>query len=213
MHFVSDERNELFLRLIENRTDYFTIILEDLYQTHNQSAILRSADCFGIEQVHIIENRNSFNPSSTVSRGAKHWLNIIRHNSGKSNTADAIRYLKERGYRIIATTPHADDMEVSKFRIEDGPAAFIFGTELTGISETAIRSADGFVKIPMYGFTESFNVSVCAAILMYDITTRLHNSDIAWHLTEERRYEVLLEWYKHAVKSSDEILERFNNAQ
>ena len=88
--------------------------------------------------------------------------------------------------------------------------AFFFGTELTGLSDLVIGQADEFVKIPMYGFTESLNVSVCAAITMYSVTRRLRRSDIDWHLSDRAKDEILFKWYKNAIKASGEILERFN---
>lgn len=209
-NFVTDEKNALFDRLIDLRTDYVTLVLEDLYQSHNQSAVMRSADCYGIQEVHLIENRNAYDSTSTVSQGARQWLTLHRHRKAENNTPETIARLKAEGYRIVATTPHTNDVLVDEVDLERGKMAFFFGTELTGLSDDVISEADEFVKIPMYGFTESLNVSVCAAIVMYSITRRLHGSSLDWHLSEHKKNEVLLQWYRNAVKASDEILERFN---
>ena len=179
--FVVDEKNALFDRLIQERTDYVTVVLEDLFQSHNQSAVMRSADCYGIQHVHLIENRNSYDMTSTVSQGARDWLSIHRHKELENN-----------------------------IDLEKGKMAFFFGTELTGLSDLVIGQADEFVKIPMYGFTESLNVSVCAAITMYSVTRRLRGSGIDWHLSDRAKDEILFKWYKNAIKASGEILERFN---
>lgn len=208
--FVVDEKNALFDRLIRERTDYVTVVLEDLYQSHNQSAVMRSADCYGIQDVHLIENRNAYDPSSSVSQGAREWLTLCRHRELANNTRATIGELKAAGYRIIATTPHTNDVVIDRLDLEKGKMAFFFGTELTGLSDEVIASADEFVKVPMYGFTESLNVSVCAAIIMYSVTERLRRSRIDWHLPEEKRDRVLLQWYTNAIKASEEILERFN---
>lgn len=210
-NFVTDEKNALFDRLIDLRTDYVTLVLEDLYQSHNQSAVMRSADCYGIQDVHLIENRNAYDSTSTVSQGARQWLTLHRHRKADNNTPETIARLKADGYRIVATTPHTNDILVDEVDLERGKMAFFFGTELTGLSDDVISEADEFVKIPMYGFTESLNVSVCAAIVMYSITRRLHGSSLDWHLSEPKKNEVLLQWYRNAVKASDEILERFNS--
>lgn len=210
-NFVTDEKNALFDRLIDLRTDYVTLVLEDLYQSHNQSAVMRSADCYGIQDVHLIENRNAYDSTSTVSQGARQWLTLHRHRKADNNTPETIARLKADGYRIVATTPHTNDVLVDEVDLERGKMAFFFGTELTGLSDDVISEADEFVKIPMYGFTESLNVSVCAAIVMYSITRRLHGSSLDWHLSEPKKNEVLLQWYRNAVKASDEILERFNS--
>ena len=185
--FVVDEKNALFDRLIQERTDYVTVVLEDLFQSHNQSAVMRSADCYGIQHVHLIENRNSYDMTSTVSQGARDWLSIHRHKELENN-----------------------DIFVDDIDLEKGKMAFFFGTELTGLSDLVIGQADEFVKIPMYGFTESLNVSVCAAITMYSVTRRLRGSGIDWHLSDRAKDEILFKWYKNAIKASGEILERFN---
>lgn len=208
-HFVTEEKNTLFDRLIQNRTEYVTLVLEDLFQSHNQSAVMRSADCFGIQDVHLIENRNKYDVSSSVSQGAREWLSLYRHNHLENNTQDTIRLLKGQGYRIVATMPHTDDVLIDDLNLEKGKIAFFFGTELTGLSETVIAEADEFVKVPMYGFTESFNVSVCAALVMYSTVQRLRRSSIDWRLTEEKKYEVLFQWYRKSIKASEEILKRF----
>ncbi len=208
--FVVDDKNALFERLIEERTDYVTIVMEDLYQSHNQSAVMRSADCYGIQNVHLIENRNRYDSTSTVSQGAREWLTIHRHRKSGNNTPEALAELKSAGYRIIATTPHTNDVLVDELDLAKGKMAFILGTELTGVSDTVFEQADEFVKVPMYGFTESLNVSVCGAIIMYSVMQRLRRSGIDWHLTDKRKSEVLFQWYKNAIKASDEILERFN---
>lgn len=208
--FVVDEKNALFDRLIGERTDYVTIVMEDLFQSHNQSAVMRSADCYGIQNVHLIENRNQYDPTSTVSQGAREWLSLYRHKELKNNTQSTIDGLKAAGYRIIATTPHHNDVLVDELDLGRGKMAFFLGTELTGLSDTVISQADEFVKVPMYGFTESLNVSVCAAIIMYSVMQRLRKSDVDWHLSDERKYEILFQWYRNAIKASDEILERFN---
>lgn len=209
-NFVTDEKNGLFSRIIDERTDYATVVLEDLFQSHNQSAVMRSADCFGIQDVHIIENRNTYDITSTVSQGAREWLSLYRYGERENNTQAAIDKLRGEGYRIIATTPHQGDVLIDDLDLEKGKMAFFFGTELTGLSDVVIGQADEFVKVPMYGFTESLNVSVCAALVMYSVRQRLRVSPIDWHLSEEKRTEVLLQWYRKAIKASEEILERFN---
>lgn len=207
--FVTDYKNELFGKLIQERTDYITIVLEDLYQSHNMSAVMRSAECLGVQNIHTIENRNVYDETSTVSHGAREWLTLHRHKEIDDNTLATIEELRGQGYRIIATTPHKDDRLIDDLDLGKGKMAFFMGTERWGVSQTVIGQADEFVKVPMYGFTESLNVSVCAAILMYSVVQRLHQSGINWQLPEKQKIEVLLEWYKKTVRSSDEVLGRF----
>ena len=140
--FVVDEKNALFDRLIQERTDYVTVVLEDLFQSHNQSAVMRSADCYGIQHVHLIENRNSYDMTSTVSQGARDWLSIHRHKELENNTQATIDQLRAEGYRILATTPHANDIFVDDIDLEKGKMAFFFGTELTGLSDLSDRQTN-----------------------------------------------------------------------
>ena len=191
--FVTDYKNDLFRRLIAERTSYVTMVLEDFYQQHNCSAVLRSFD------------------NSEISMGAADWLTVHRHRKRENNTVETIEMLKSQGYRIVATTPHERDTFIDDIDLYKGKMAFFMGTELTGLSDDVLSRADEFVKVPMYGFTESYNVSVCAALLMYSVVQRLRQTDIDWHLPEEERYEVLFAWYKRSIKASAQILERFNH--
>lgn len=207
--FVSDERNALFDRLINERTDYMTVVLENLYQPHNISAILRSCDCFGVQNIHIIENGNVFQDNMEISLGAREWLTLHHYKKHSDNLQEAVRGLKNQGYRIIATTPHEKDVMIDDLDLGKGKMAFFLGTELSGLSQDALSLADEYVKVPIYGFTESYNVSVCAALLMYSVVQRLHRSSVDWHLPEEAKWKVLFDWYKHAIKASGQILERY----
>ena len=209
--FVTDYKNDLFRRLIAERTSYVTMVLEDFYQQHNCSAVLRSCDCFGIQNVHIIENMNTFTDNSEISMGASDWLTIHRHRKRENNTIETIDILKSQGYRIIATTPHEQDTFIDQIDLHKGKMAFCMGTELTGLSDDVLTRADEFVKVPMYGFTESYNVSVCAALLMYSVVQRLRQTEIDWHLSDEERDQLLFAWYKRSIKASAQILKRFNH--
>ncbi len=207
---VTPERLSLYSRIIENRTNYITVVLEDIYQAQNASAVLRTCDCFGIQNVHVIENINKFQDDTEVSMGSTKWITINKYTSEENNSFSAIQSLKKQGYRIVATTPHTNDTELPDFDITKGKVALFFGSEKPGISETVEREADEFLKIPMFGFTESFNISVSAAIILFHLTQKLHNSElIDWRLTEEERTEVKIHWIKNTVKKSALIEKRF----
>lgn len=194
-------RNEVFDRVLSNRTRYITVVLEDIYQAHNASAVIRSCDCFGIQDLHIIEKRNHYRVSSDVAMGADKWLSMYRHQSPENPTSDVYEKLRSEGYRIVATTPNRDDVELDNFDLAPGKVALVFGTELNGLSEEAMSGADEFLKIPVYGFTESFNISVSAAIIMHNLVAKLHKSKINWRLTGEEEKELKLQWLRKSVKS------------
>jgi len=209
--FLSPERKALFDKLIIERTSHMQVILEDLYQPHNISAVLRSSDCFGVQNVHIIEKKHEFAIKKKVSLGSSKWLSIHRYN-GENATRDCLQSLKAKGIRIVATTPHIRDQYVQDFDIST-PFALVFGTELEGVSQTVMEEADEFVKIPMYGFTESFNISVAAAISLYDLSRRLRESEIAWHLSSEEEREILMQWTKNSIKGVDGIIKRYQERE
>jgi tRNA (guanosine-2'-O-)-methyltransferase len=208
LSFVSDHKKELFYQNIEQRTRHITIVLEDIYQPQNASAVLRSADCFGIQDVHIIENTNKYTLNPDVVLGASKWLNLYFYNQQKNNTTTCLQTLKKQGYKIVATTPHTNDITIDRIDLSE-KTALVFGTELTGISEQAKELADEFVKIPMYGFTESFNISVSAALCMYETTKRIRQelSPGKWQLSVNEKQQVLLDWCKKVIKRA-EVLEQ-----
>ncbi len=206
--FVTEERFAKFLDVLKYRTRYATVVLEDIYQPHNASAVLRSCEIFGVQDIHIIENRNKYNPNPDVAVGASKWLNLIKYNGKENNTIDAIKKLKSQGYRIVATTPHRNDTELKEFDIERGKFALVFGSEMPGISDIVFENSDEFLRIDMYGFTESFNISVSVAIVLHYLIEKLHKSDINWQLTEKEKKEILLKWLKNSVKDADNILKK-----
>lgn len=200
--YLTENRNALFDRVLQNRTKYLTVVLEDIFQSHNASAVLRSCDCFGVQDVHIIENRNEYKVNRDVALGSAKWLSITKHNKKENNTRLALQQLKQQGYRIVATTPHSFDVELYNFDVNLGKAALVFGTELTGVSDVVKEEADEFLRIPMYGFTESFNISVSAALVLQHLAHEIRNKNIAWKLNEDEMAEVKLQWIKASVKSA-----------
>jgi tRNA (guanosine-2'-O-)-methyltransferase len=206
--FITDERFNKFQAAITQRTRHLTIVLEDIYQPHNASAVLRTCDCFGIQDVHIIENRNKYEVNPDVALGSSKWLNLVQYNLAEDNTFACLQNLKKLGYRLVATTPHQDDYTPETLPL-DQKTALIFGTELAGLSHIALEMADDFVKIPMVGFTESLNISVSVAIFIQSITSRLRASELPWQLPDKERQEILLSWLLNSIKKSDLILEEF----
>ena len=205
--FVTEERWQLMNKIIADRTRYLTVILEDIFQPHNASAVLRTCDCFGVQDVHIIENKNEYTVNPDVALGASKWLNLKKYNETEENTIACIKELKSQGYRIVATTPHTNDVDLEAFDLSKGKIALMFGSELPGLTETALEHADEFLKIPMYGFTESFNISVSAAIVLHHLRWKLNQSEIKWQLSDDEKDEILLNWLRQSIKRS-EVVER-----
>jgi len=206
--FVTENRLEKLNTVIKSRTKHITIVLEDIYQPHNASAVLRSCDCTGIQDIHIIENENTYQVNPDVALGSSKWVTLFKYNSTVNNTLNCIQHLKKQGYRIVATTPHKNDCLLDDLPLEQKTALF-FGTELDGISADVSEHADGFVKIPMQGFTESYNISVSAAICLYTLTQRLRKSDINWRLNDEEVTDIKLQWLKNTIRDAVLIEKEF----
>lgn len=206
--FLTASRKEKFLNVLSERTKHFTVATEDVYQLHNTSAVIRSCDVFGIQEVHVVEERNSKRIDREIAMGAQKWVDIHRFHS----VEDCIKDLKSKEYQIIATTPHVGDSMLHEFDISK-KACFFFGRETEGLSQEVLDAADGFLKIPMVGFTESLNISVSAAIILQYVTTKLKQSKIPWQLTEEEQQEKRFDWIQKTLKSSDDIIKRFYEEQ
>lgn len=199
----SDNKRALFDRLAPLRTRHISVVLEDVYQSHNAAAVLRSCDCFGVQDVHVVEAHNRFNPAGDVAVGSSKWVDYYRHGT----IADAYCHLRERGYRIVATLPHEDDQMITDLDISQ-KTALVFGTELTGLTPEAIEGADAYVKVPMYGFTESFNISVCAALCLFTLTERMRASaDIDWRLDDEGLLDLKLHWAMQAIRDGERVMQ------
>ncbi len=207
--FVVDERRDLFEEKIEQRTKHITVVLENIFQGRNISASIRSADCFGVQDVHIIENDNIFNDDSEVSMGAEKWTSITRYNKEKHNSAETIKKLKSEGYQIIATTPHNTDCDLYDVDVSNQKIALFFGAEVLGCSEQTLALADKRMRIPMYGFTESFNISVSVSLCLQHLTYKMRNSPVNWRLTEDEKNKTLLQWLRNSIKSSAQIEKKF----
>jgi len=206
--FITDKRKALFSIILANRTRHITVVLEDIYQSHNASAVLRTCDLTGVQDVHIIENNNEYDINPDVALGSSKWLNLIKYNDNEENTISAFDTLKKKGYHIIATSPHENEYDLETIPLNQ-KIALAFGTELTGLSETALKYADGFLKIPMYGFTESYNISVSAALILFTLMERLRISDISWQLSEEEKLDIELDWARKSISRSEKIETEF----
>ncbi|HID20938.1 MAG TPA: TrmH family RNA methyltransferase [Planctomycetaceae bacterium] len=205
--FLTPRRRQLFDDRVRYRTRHLTVVLEDIYQSHNASACLRSCDCFGVQDVHIIENRYPFSPNRDIVLGAMQWLSVSKYSEQEHNTLQCYSVLRERGYRIVATSPHEADCVLEEYDFRQ-KTALVFGTELEGISEIARREADEILGIPLFGFTESLNISVAVAVCVHHLTWKLRSSDVPWQLPDEEMLAIKLDWVRRSLGKRREALER-----
>lgn len=204
--YVTDARKKKINTLLNQRTRYVTAVLEDVYQSHNTGAVLRSCEGLGVQNVHYVQGRNSLAINKSVAAGSSKWLTIFNYTQPAS-LGECIGNLRAKGYSIVATSPHAS-MTLDKLSL-DTKKAFLFGTEEEGLTQEAVHLADECIALSMYGFTESFNVSVSVALTLYDVTTRLRGSPIDWKLTEEEQVFLKLDWIRNSVESADALQRRF----
>ena len=205
---ISPSKQEMYERIAKERTKHLTVVLENIYQEHNASAVLRTCDCFGIQELHAIEKDNQYKVQRDIALGAGRWVDLYNYDQGESPTIDCITKLKNKGYKIVATTPHTKDVTINDLDLSQ-PIALVFGTERRGISEEIIQMADEFVKIPMYGFTESFNISVSVAITLNVLRERLEKSSYNWRLNEKEQTLLKIKWCKKILRSGNEMEEEF----
>ena len=195
--YLTENRMKRFETVLDQRTNHFTVAVEDVFQMHNTSAVMRSCEVFGVQNLHVIEEKYAKTIDRQIAMGAQKWVDITSYDNSKN----CIASLKEKGYQIIATTPHANDNLIHEFDITK-PAALFFGTEKEGLSQEIIDQADDYLKIPMVGFTESLNISVSAAITLQNLTNRLRLSSIEWELSEDEKLEKRIDWAKKTIKDS-----------
>ena len=198
LQFVTQHKRDIFERNVRQRTRHVTVVLEDIFQPHNASACLRSCDAFGIQDVHIVENRYEFVPNRDIELGSAQWLTIHRHNVSDDNTAACLDKLRSAGYRIVATSPHVDGTALEEYDVSP-KTAILFGTEHEGLTETAQQAAEETIRIPTYGFAESLNISVAVAISMHQLAIRLRTSGVDWQLSEAEIDELRLQWVRESI--------------
>jgi len=208
-NFVTKRRSETILRVLDERTRYLCVVLEDIYQPQNASAVLRSCDCFGVQDVHIIENKHDFKPTRSVTIGAEQWLTLHRYNQHNNmNTKACYSELRRQGYKVIGTTPHEADTDIANLSLNQ-KTALVFGSELDGLSDYALKEADQYVQIPIYGFSESYNISVSAALCLYEFSSQLRKSDIAWQLGSKEKIDLELAWLEKSIRAADQLKSKF----
>lgn len=205
---MTENKRQLIDSVLDQRTRHFTVMLEDLYHPHNVSAVIRTCDCFGVQDLYVAQKLHDYRVNPNVVRGAAKWVNIEKFTETENAVEDCLNELKKKGYRLVGTTPDTNSTSMDQLDISE-KTAFLFGTEKDGLSEATKAQVDELVHIPMYGFTESFNISVSAALLLQQLVKRLKDSDLAWQLTEEERSGLKFDWYQRIVKNAEMHIDRF----
>jgi len=200
--YVTPNKIELIDKVLAERTRYLTVVMEDFYHSQNASAVMRTCDCFGVQDVYITQRLHDYNVNPNVVRGASKWLSLNMFEREEQSTEKCFNSLKSKNYRLVGTTPDRDSASIKELNINQ-PIAFVFGTEKQGMSNYAKEHVDELVHVPMYGFTESFNVSVSAALILNELVDRIKRESVDWALSAEEKLDLKFEWYQHIVKRSD----------
>jgi tRNA (guanosine-2'-O-)-methyltransferase len=199
----------MFDSIALQRTNHIAVVLEDINKEHNASAVLRTCDCFGIQQLEVIEKNQDFTVHRDIAMGATKWVDITSYSSGKNPNIQCLNQLKSKGYKIVATTPHTNmtinDLDISQ------PIALVFGTERDGISDEIRDHSDELIKIPMYGFIESFNISVSAAIILSTLRNKLESSTLNWKLTDEEQTQLKIKWCTKIIRNGEKVEAEIRN--
>lgn len=209
---LSENKHELFERIAPLRTRYLTVVLENIHHDHNASAVMRTCDCFGIQDLHVIEKSFKYEIQRDIARGSGRWIDLHQYHSGENPTIACLQSLKSKGYQIVATSPKQNAKPISELPI-DQSTAVVFGTEWEGISQEVEDMADHFVTIPMYGFTESFNVSVSVALVMQHLRGRLEAQNTPFKISEEEQLEIKIAWATSLLRNGSELLSELENRQ
>ena len=209
--YVTAGKQARIAQVLPWRTRYLRVVLEDIYQTQNASAVIRSCDLFGIQQVEVIEKRNRFKVNKAVAQGASKWVDIGRHAAdGDDPTAACLGGLRQGGYTLAAFAPGDTDCRLEELSI-DRPLALLFGGEEAGLSPVALEMADCRVGIPMAGFSQSFNLSVSVALALQSLISRLRESDRPWQLSDDEALQLKLRWYAKSAANGEALLRQFDD--
>jgi tRNA (guanosine-2'-O-)-methyltransferase len=160
--FLLPERKARIDAVVGQRTRTLTVVMEAFADSQNTNAVLRTAESFGVQEIHVIEGpQKRYDRNKKISQNADKWLEVVRW----KETGSCLAALKARGFRIYATHLGEGSGTLTGLSFAE-PVALVFGNEHAGVSAEARRLADRCFSIPMRGFSQSFNVSVAAAICL-----------------------------------------------
>ena len=189
---ISEKRRRRLEQTVLNRLDGLTIVAEGTHLRHNLSAIIRTAESFGVSTVHLISAERQ--KMSGAAKGAERWVNLMIH----KNTEQCFDYLKLQGYQIFVTDFQEDSYTPETTPVAL-PVAIVMGTELIGVSDTAKKLSDGSIVIPMYGLTQSLNVSVASACVLQRLSTRMRAAGVGL-MSVENQGKLLEQWLQRDQK-------------
>jgi tRNA (guanosine-2'-O-)-methyltransferase len=204
---INDNRITVLDEVLKQRTRYLTVVLDDIYRPQNASAIMRTSECLGIQDLHAIQDRNDHKVNPGVVKGATKWIEINCY-SNSIGRMKCVDNLKQQDYNIVAMTLSKDCISLEELPV-DKKFALCFGCEETGLSKDIENNADYKVKIPITGFTQSYNVSVSAGISLYYLINKIKDTQQNWQLTKEEKEKLLIDWLSKSTPTGEVLLEKY----
>lgn len=188
--FITDDRKRKINGVLSYRINRIVLVLENIYDPHNVSAVIRTCDGLGFLDLYIVDPNKKIKYSSPITTGAEKWLNIFTYNEIGKCYED----LRKKGYQIYASVLDKKAENLTDIDINKGKTAFVLGNEHSGLTEEAINGADGLFYIPMYGFVQSFNISVTAAMVLYWSREKLNMAGISGDLSDKEIEKYKIKW-------------------
>lgn len=208
-NFLSERKKELIHQILANRTKHLTVVLEDIHKSHNASAVIRTCECFGIQDVHIIEVEHEYEMHPHIASGAAQWITKHHYNNTEiNNTEVCLKQLKEHGFKILVTSLDENSKKFDEVNIQQ-KVAVVFGTEYTGVSDAALQMADETIHIPMVGITDSLNISVSSGIILQEYRKRIVQNIPDWQLSEMEIATLKLDWYMNSIRMVEKYAQGF----
>jgi tRNA (guanosine-2'-O-)-methyltransferase len=201
------QRVERLKEVLANRVTSITLVLENLHKDYNISAILRTCESFGVQDVHVVPQPGEGKVFRTVTQGCHKWLTIHRH----KDVSSCFKVLKAKGFRILAGGFGGDALPLEGADFS-GSVALVFSNELEGANPEVVEQVDGFFVIPMTGFSRSLNVSVAAGIAIHRVLQfKAGKGEELERIPADEAARLLEEWVKKSVRNADAVLKELRS--
>ncbi|MEZ6067455.1 MAG: RNA methyltransferase [Planctomycetaceae bacterium] len=207
--FLTPARRRRIREVLSMRTRHLAVAMDGVFHPHNSSAVLRSCDAFGVQDVYLVEDPETERLSRKVAAGSDKWLTVHRF-KGEGRTDRCVATLRSKGYRIAVTSPHAGTATPELLPIDE-PLVLVIGNETKGVSPTFCAAADLTVHVPTVGFVESLNLSVAAALCLSCLSGRIQRSPIEWRIGAEDAEEIEFDWVRKSVRNAAELQRRWES--
>jgi tRNA (guanosine-2'-O-)-methyltransferase len=192
-----DRRKERIDAVVAQRVRGLTLVLEHVHDPHNLAAVLRTSEALGLQDLHVVAGPKGFRPSQAVTQGADKWLDVHKHPDAAACAVE----LHHQGFRIFGSRLDGEalDLAALPFAEPQERLALVFGNERDGLSPEFAERCDGFFRIPMLGFSQSFNISVAVGITLATAMLARRQRGLGGDLPESEREALRRRFYALAA--------------